>query len=201
MRSSIKNILLCTTLPFLLICANADGLSTDKKFIKNKPQRSTVNFLVNSTRSTINETKLPPEKIIYAGIDINGFWKSFKSAYRKKESSSLMKLIQFPIRENVINSKYGDNPSLSMAQFFAEANYLKKYDLDNSSPVINNRLRMYASFEHYKFNSSDLLYEVKLRRYSNPTSGFAMTLYIKANNEVFKLFAFDPETSFNDVGD
>jgi len=201
MRSPVKNILLCTTLPFLLVYTNAYGLSTHKKSIKNEPHRSTVSFAVNSPTSTIKETKLPLNKIIYAGIDINGFGKSFKSAYRRKDNNSLIKLIQFPIRENVINSKYGDNPSLSMAQFFADANYLKKYDLDNSSPVINNGLRMYASFEHYKFNPSDLLYEVKLRRYSNPTSGFAMTLYIKANNGTFKLFAFDPETSFNDVGD
>jgi hypothetical protein len=200
MKSSIKNILLCTTLPCLITYA-ADGLSTNKKLIKNEPQHYTASFAVNSLTSTINVTKLPPPKNIYAGIDINGFWKSFKSAYRRKDNNSLIKLIQFPIRENVINSKYGDNPSLSMAQFFADANYLKKYDLDNSSPVINNGLRMYASFEHYKFNPSDLLYEVKLRRYSNPTSGFAMTLYIKANNGIFKLFAFDPETSFNDVGD
>ena len=134
-------------------------------------------------------------------LDVYGFWNQFKSAYAKKDNNSLSRLIQLPIRENLLNSSHGDNPTFSLPQFLLEANYLKNYNLTKSSPSLNQALKKYAIFEGYQFDPGDQIYEVKLKRSTNSSSGFEMTLYIKLNNGVFKLFAFGPETSFNNVGD
>ncbi len=174
----------------------------EKEFaLKQKDSTITSSNSVISSRTIKNTTSSTTINNHAEPSNITNFWTLFKIAYTKKDNNALTNLLELPIRENMSGTQYGDNPSLNLSTFLVEAKDLHEYNLEKSTPILKQELKKYASFEGYKFNPTDQIYEVKLERNITDASGYAMALYIKANNGVFKLFAFEPEISFNYYGD